>query len=46
MFEELFRVGFVLALVLPALAVLAGLIVLIVPRFHSTAGVAQASVHP
>jgi hypothetical protein len=46
MFENLFRIGFMLALLLPSLAVLGGLVLMIVPRSHSTAGVRQAAAHP
>jgi hypothetical protein len=46
MFENLFRIGFMLALLLPSLAVLGGLVLMIVPRSRSTAGIRQAAVHP
>ena len=46
MFENLFRVGFTLAIVLPPLAVLAGLVLLVVPRFHAAARVTHTAVHP
>jgi hypothetical protein len=46
MFETLFRVGFVFALVTPPLAVLAGVCLLIVPKLHWTRHMTSAPVHP
>jgi hypothetical protein len=46
MFENMFRIGFMLALLLPPLAVLGGLVLMMVPRSHSAAGFRQAPVHP
>jgi len=46
MLENLFEIGFVLALVLPPLAVLAGVIFLAAPQFPRPADVTHASVHP
>jgi hypothetical protein len=46
MVETLFQAGFVLALALPPASVLAGVVLLIVPRLHSTPHVTNAPVHP
>jgi hypothetical protein len=46
MFETLFRVGFVLALVIPPLAVLAGAVLFVVPNLHWTRHMTSAPVHP
>jgi hypothetical protein len=46
MVETLFQAGFVFALALPSLAVLAGVVYVVVPRFHWTRHVTSAPVHP
>jgi hypothetical protein len=46
MFETLFRVAFVLALVLPPLAVLGGATLLVVPKLRWTRHMTNAPVHP
>jgi hypothetical protein len=46
MVETLFEAGFVLALALPSLAVLAGVVFVVVPRLHGTRHVTSAPVHP
>jgi hypothetical protein len=46
MVETMFQAGFVFALVLPPLTVLAGVIFLLAPRLHSTPHVRNAPVHP
>jgi hypothetical protein len=46
MIETLFQAGFVLALALPSLAVLAGVVFVVVPRLHWTRHVTNAPVHP
>jgi hypothetical protein len=46
MVETLFQAVFVLALALPSLAVLAGVVLMVVPRLHWTRHVTNAPVHP
>jgi hypothetical protein len=46
MVETVFQAGFVLALALPPLAVLAGVVLMVVPRLHWTRHVTNAPVHP
>jgi hypothetical protein len=46
MVETLFQAGFVLALALLPLAVLAGVVLMVVPRLHWTRHMTNAPVHP
>jgi hypothetical protein len=46
MVETLFQAGFVVALALPTLAVLAGVALMVVPRLHWTRHVTNAPAHP
>jgi hypothetical protein len=46
MVETVFQAGFVLALALPPLAVLAGVVLMVVPRLHWSRQVTNAPVHP
>ena len=46
MLENLFQLGFVLALVLPPFTILAGVIFLAAPQFRPAKDVTHVSVHP
>jgi hypothetical protein len=46
MFETLFRLGFVFALAIPPLAVLAGAVSLVASKLHWTRHTTNAPVHP